>query len=66
VGDTHETKMPDIDATHSPYYCPEEYTRPYYAYVTHKPKPGWQTPQGMGVPVYDPAYGRLPPQGEKY
>jgi len=35
---------------------------PYYAYVTHKPKPGWQTPQGMGIPVYDPAYGRVPPQ----
>ena len=35
---------------------------PYYAYVTHKPFPGWQTPQGMGIPVYDPAYGRIPPQ----
>lgn len=35
---------------------------PYYVYVTHKPKPGWQTPAGMGVPVYDPAYGRVPPQ----
>jgi arylsulfatase A-like enzyme len=35
---------------------------PYYAYVTHQPKPGWQTPQGMGIPVYDPAYGRVPPQ----
>ena len=36
---------------------------PYYAYVTHQPKTGWQTPQGMGIPVYDPAYGRVPPQG---
>jgi len=35
---------------------------PYYAYVTHKPTPGWQTPQGMGIPVYDPTYGRVPPQ----
>ena len=35
---------------------------PYYAYVTHKPTPGWQTPQGMGIPVYDPTYGRAPPQ----
>ena len=35
---------------------------PYYAYVTHKPFPGWQTPKGMGVPVYDPGYGRRPPQ----
>ena len=35
---------------------------PYYVYVTHQPKPGWQTPAGMGVPVYDPAYGRVPPQ----
>jgi len=35
---------------------------PYYAYVTHLPKPGWQTPKGMGVPVYDPTHGRIPPQ----
>ncbi|MCM2373941.1 arylsulfatase [Aporhodopirellula aestuarii] len=35
---------------------------PYYAYVTHQPKTGWQTPQGMGIPVYDPSYGRVPPQ----
>jgi hypothetical protein len=33
--------------------------------VTHKPKPGWQTPQGMGIPVYDPSYGRIPPQVKK-
>ncbi|VGO12490.1 Arylsulfatase [Pontiella desulfatans] len=38
---------------------------PYYAYVTHKPKPGWQTPQGMGIPVYDPNFGRIPPQLKK-
>ena len=38
---------------------------PYYAYVTHKPTPGWQTPEGMGIPVYDPAYGRIPPQVKK-
>jgi arylsulfatase A-like enzyme len=41
---------PDLSAT------------PYYVYVTHKPFPGWQTPQGMGIPVYDPEYGRVPPQ----
>jgi len=35
---------------------------PYYAYVTHRPSTGWQTPAGMGIPVYDPAYGRVPPQ----
>ena len=35
---------------------------PYYAYVTHLPKLGWQTPKGMGVPVYDPTHGRIPPQ----
>ena len=44
---------------------PELTATPYYAYVTHKPKPGWQTPQGMGIPVYDPAYGRVPPQINK-
>lgn len=31
---------------------------PYYAYVTHKPKAGWQTAEGMGIPVYDPMFGR--------
>ena len=35
---------------------------PYYVYVTHQPKPGWQTPKGMGMPIYDPGYGRIPPQ----
>jgi arylsulfatase A-like enzyme len=44
---------------------PDLTATPYYAYVTHKPKPGWQTPQGMGVPVYDPTYGRKPPQINK-
>jgi hypothetical protein len=38
---------------------------PYYAYVPHKPTPGWQTPHGMGIPVYDPAYGPVPPQKKK-
>ena len=44
---------------------PDLTATPYYAYVTHKPKPGWQTPQGMGIPVYDPTYGRVPPQINK-
>jgi len=44
---------------------PDLTATPYYAYVTHEPKPGWQTPQGMGVPVYDPTYGRVPPQKKK-
>ncbi len=44
---------------------PELSATPYYAYITHKPFPGWQTPQGMGIPVYDPAYGRRPPQLKK-
>ncbi|TWU44236.1 Arylsulfatase precursor [Novipirellula aureliae] len=41
---------------------PGQTATPYYAYVTHQPKAGWQTPQGMGIPVYDPSYGRVPPQ----
>ncbi len=41
---------------------PDLTATPYYAYVTHKPNPGWQTPRGMGIPVYDPTYGRKPPQ----
>lgn len=44
---------------------PELTATPYYAYVTHTPKPGWQTAQGMGIPVYDPTYGRIPPQKRK-
>ncbi|WP_372797172.1 arylsulfatase [Pontiella sp.] len=44
---------------------PENEATPYYAYVTHQPKPGWQTPAGMGIPVYDPSYGRVPPQINK-
>ena len=44
---------------------PDLTATPYYAYVTHQPKPGWQTPQGMGIPVYDPSYGRMPPQKKK-
>ncbi|MDF7806365.1 arylsulfatase [Pontiellaceae bacterium B12219] len=47
------------------FISPELTATPYYAYVTHKPKPGWQTPEGMGIPVYDPAYGRVPPQINK-
>ncbi|WP_407947784.1 arylsulfatase [Pontiella desulfatans] len=39
-----------------------EQVAPYYVYVTHNPVSGWKTPQGMGIPVYDPAYGRSPPQ----
>lgn len=35
---------------------------PYYAYVTHRPTQGWQTPAGMAMPVYDPSFGRVPPQ----
>lgn len=47
----------------APVFIGEELTAtPYYAYVTHQPKIGWQTPQGMGIPLYDPAYGRVPPQ----
>lgn len=43
---------------------PDLTATPYYAYVTHQPKPGWQTPEGMGIPIYDPAFGRVPPQVE--
>jgi hypothetical protein len=31
------------------------------ASMSTQAKPGWQTPQGMGIPLYDPAYGRQPP-----
>lgn len=44
------------------FISPELTATPYYAYVTHQPKPNWQTPAGMGIPVYDPDFGRVPPQ----
>ncbi|CAA6677827.1 MULTISPECIES: arylsulfatase [unclassified Lentimonas] len=44
---------------------PKKSATPYYAYVTHKVKPGWQTPAGMGVPIYDPSFGRVPPQKKR-
>ena len=44
---------------------PDLTATPYYAYVTHKPTAGWQTPRGMGIPVYDPTFGRVPPQKKK-
>ena len=34
---------------------------PYYVYVTDKPKADWQTPAGMGIPLYDASYGSVPP-----
>ena len=40
---------------------PDLTATPYYVYVTHQPKEGWQTPAGMGIPVYDPDFGRKPP-----
>ncbi len=44
------------------FISPDLQTTPYYAYITHKPTPGWQTPAGMGVTVYDPDYGQDAPQ----
>lgn len=38
---------------------------PYYAYLTHKSFDGWQTPEGMDIPRYDPTYGRRAPQLQK-
>ena len=44
---------------------PELTATPYYAYVTHDPFTNWQTAEGMGIPIYDPTYGRVPPQVSK-
>lgn len=44
------------------FYSETKAVTPYYAYVTHKPFEGWQTAQGMAIPLFDPAYGRVPPQ----
>ncbi|TWT76308.1 Arylsulfatase precursor [Planctomycetes bacterium CA13] len=38
---------------------------PYYAYITDAIEPGWQTPEGMDIPVYDPDYGQRWPQRSK-
>jgi hypothetical protein len=45
---------------------PKHTATPYYAYVTHQPQDGWQTPKGMGIPVYDPNYGSVPPKSLKH
>jgi arylsulfatase B len=37
-------------------------TAPFYTYVARSPKLGWNTAQVMGIPLYDPAYGAVPPQ----
>lgn len=42
-----------------------EISTPFFVYVTHQPVPGWQTLKGMGIPKYDPTYGRVPPQLNK-
>ena len=80
IGDIDETKVIPMGAKEvtfrvslkkgvtqlSPVFIgPKRTATPYYAYVTHRPTPGWQTPQGMGIPVYDPDYGRRPPQVKK-
>ncbi len=44
------------------FISPDRSATPYYAYVTHKPKANWQTPKGMNLPIYDPSFGRIPPQ----
>lgn len=50
----------------SPYFAGDTLkATPYYAYVTHRPFPGWQTPGGMGIPVCDPNDGQKPPPPPK-
>ncbi|MEM9400212.1 MAG: arylsulfatase [Verrucomicrobiota bacterium] len=44
------------------FFGSQEKATPFYAYITHQPKPGWQTLEGIGLPRYDPNYGRKQPQ----
>ena len=50
----------------SPVFISDEIeSTPYYAYITHQPQAGWQTPKGMNIPIYDASKGRVPPQLQK-
>jgi len=44
------------------FISPELTATPYYTYVAYQPKPGWQEPLGMKIPIYDPSHGETPPQ----
>jgi arylsulfatase A-like enzyme len=60
---TFRVKLKRGLTTLSPLFIGEDFqATPYYAYVTHQIKAGWQTPAGMGVPVFDPTFGSRPPQ----
>ncbi|MAS98782.1 MAG: N-acetylgalactosamine-4-sulfatase [Kiritimatiellaceae bacterium] len=63
---TFKVTLPNGLLKLSPVFISDEIeSTPYYAYITHQPKAGWQTPKGMNIPIYDPSRGRLPPQLEK-
>ena len=60
---TFNVTLPEGVLKLSPIFISDEIqATPYYAYITHQPKPGWQTPRGMNIPIYDPSRGRTPPQ----
>ena len=63
---TFKVTLPNGLLKLSPVFISDEIeATPYYAYITHQSKAGWQTPKGMNIPIYDSSRGRVPPQLEK-
>jgi arylsulfatase B len=60
---TFKVKLAAGITTLAPLFISDEIeTAPFYAYVARSPKLGWNTAEAMGIPLYDPAYGAVPPQ----
>ena len=60
---TFKVKLAEGITTLAPLFISDEIeTAPFYAYVARSPKLGWNTAQAMGIPLYDPTHGAVPPQ----
>ena len=60
---TFKVKLKAGITTLAPLFISDEIvTAPFYAYVARSPKLGWNTAQAMKIPLYDSAYGCVPPQ----
>ena len=60
---TFKVKLAAGITTLAPLFVGDEIeTAPFYTYVARSPKLGWNTAQVMGIPLYDPTYGAVPPQ----
>jgi hypothetical protein len=60
---TFKVKLAAGITTLAPLFISDEIeTAPFYAYVARSPKLAWNTAQAMGIPLYDPSHGAVPPQ----